>query len=142
MRIFNYKLSRARCTIENAFGILSAKWMVFRRPIMANIELVERITKAIICLHNDLRLTENAKYIPTGLVDSEDETGQIIPEDWRAVIQDDEGGLTNARRIEGNHYTFDAGKSREDSKDYLSSEKGQVAWQWQYVRNCAPLGKF
>ena len=135
-RIFNYRLSRARRTIENAFGILSAKWRVFRRPIRANVELVERITKATVCLHNYLRLTENAKYIPTGFVDSEDETGQIIPGDWRAVIQDDEGGLINARKIGGNRYTFDAGRSREDFKDYFSSEKGQVAWQWQHVRNC------
>lgn len=92
---------------------------VFRKPIRANVELVERITKATVCLHNSLRLTENAKYIPTGFVDSEDETGQIIPGDWRAVIQDDKGGLTNGKKIEGHHYTFDAGKSREDSMQRL-----------------------
>ena len=78
-RIFNYRLSRARRTIENAFGILSAKWRVFRRPIRENVDLVETITKATVCLHKYLRLTENAKYIPTGFVDSEDETGQTIP---------------------------------------------------------------
>ena len=45
-RIYNYRLSRARQTIENAFGILSANWRIFRRPIRASTDLVEKITKA------------------------------------------------------------------------------------------------
>lgn len=59
-RIFNYRLSRARRTIENTFGILSAMWRIFRVPIRASVETVEGATKAAICLHNYLQLTDNA----------------------------------------------------------------------------------
>lgn len=90
-RIYNYRLSRARRTIENAFGILAAKWRIFRRAIRADVALVEKIVQATICLHNYLRLTENANYTPAGFVDCEDSSGNIIPGDWRSEVSGDEG---------------------------------------------------
>lgn len=91
--IFNYRLSQCRRTIENSFGILSARWRIFRRPIKATTEAVDLITKACICLHNNLRLTDNAHYVPSGCVDSEDSTGNIIQGDWRTVTDGKSGAL-------------------------------------------------
>ena len=44
-RSFNYRLSCASHTIENTFGILAAKFRIYRRPIKTNISLCEKIEK-------------------------------------------------------------------------------------------------
>ena len=60
--IFNYRLSRARTTIKNAFAIVAARH-IFLQPIKANPALV-MIVKACLCLHNYLKLTDNAQSCP------------------------------------------------------------------------------
>ena len=87
--IFNYRLSRARRVIENAFGIMASRWRIFRSPILAKVETVEKIIKAAVCLHNYLRQTEGVLYCPTGFVDSYDSSGKILPGHWRSVVKDD-----------------------------------------------------
>ena len=63
--------------------------------------------QATICLHNYLRLTDNAKYTPVGFVDCEDSSGNLIPGDWRSEVNSDEGGLRHLNQIGGNRYTFE-----------------------------------
>ena len=74
---FNYRLSRSRRVIENAFGILAARWQIFLRPIQSSVETTELIVKAAICLHNFLRQTNSAGYCPGGFADSYDSRGKI-----------------------------------------------------------------
>ena len=59
-RFFNYRLSRARRTIKNAFGILMQRWRVFRKPIIADISTCENVVKATVVLHNFLMCDREA----------------------------------------------------------------------------------
>ena len=68
--VFNYRLSRARRVIEDTFGILVARWRLFRGPIRADKDNVTRYILAAICF-NYLQQTVNASYCPSGFVDSE-----------------------------------------------------------------------
>lgn len=65
-RIFNYRLSRARRVVENAFGILANRWQVFFTAIPLNVLTVEKITYACVLLHNYLlsKKHSNQWYVP------------------------------------------------------------------------------
>ena len=52
--IFNYRLSRARMTVECAFGILAARWRVFHTKICMLPCHVDTIVMAACVLHNYL----------------------------------------------------------------------------------------
>lgn len=54
-RIFNYRLSRARKSVECAFGMLWSKFRVFDKPIACNINKTDDIIKAACILHNFIR---------------------------------------------------------------------------------------
>lgn len=57
-KIFNYRHSRARRTIESSFGILANRWQIFHRSICMLPETVDKITLASVCLHNFIMYEE------------------------------------------------------------------------------------
>eukprot|EP00794_Sanderia_malayensis_P006728 gene6728-7486_t len=151
-RVYNYRVSRARRVIENAFGILVARWRLFRSPIRATKENVTRYVLAAISLHNYLRQTENAMYCPTGFVDAEDSTGRLQPGEWRRVVASDGGSMQSISRARGCRYAKTALEMRgllrthglwlpnDCSENYESPatqllELGSVSWQLEYVRS-------
>ena len=51
-KVFNYRLSKARRVVENAFGLLASRMRIYRKPIIANTSTVVKIIQATVCLHN------------------------------------------------------------------------------------------
>lgn len=88
-KVFNYRFSRARCVIENAFGILVQRWRIFTKPIKMKLEKVESITAACICLHNFIITEEKLQpiferqYVPLQYTDTEDDRGNVRLGEWR-----------------------------------------------------------
>jgi len=62
-KIFNYRLSRARRVVENAFGILSNKFQVLQSEIILPVETVEQITLTYCSLHNFVKSKDGKKYL-------------------------------------------------------------------------------
>jgi hypothetical protein len=54
-RIYNQRLSRARTRVENAFGILSARFRVLRQPMHLNEQTATNVILATCYLHNYIR---------------------------------------------------------------------------------------
>ena len=96
--VYNYRHSRARRVIENAFGILLARWRIYNTPIQAKPENVEKIVLATIALHNYLRQTDNTSYCPNGFIDCERSTSEIIPGHWR---RDSTAATSNDENLHG-----------------------------------------
>lgn len=57
--IFNYRISRARRTIENAFGIMVSQWRILKKPMEGTVENIVSTVQAIVCLHNWIRKGED-----------------------------------------------------------------------------------
>jgi len=53
-RNFNERLSRARKTVECAFGILYSKWRIISKATETAVELADKIVKCICVLHNTI----------------------------------------------------------------------------------------
>ena len=82
-RIYNYRLSRARRIVENAFGILANRFRVFLSPISLSPDNTEKIVLASCVLHNYLRTKSPKRYTPNGCIDTEGiREGIVIEGEW------------------------------------------------------------
>ena len=122
-RIFNYRLSRARRVVENAFGILANRFRVFLTTIPLSPVNAEKIIFASCVLHNYLREKSQARYIPPGFIDSESNEGILKEGDWRS-----QQTLSGLEQQGSNTYSKDVKQVRDEFCLYFN-EKGQVPWQ-------------
>ena len=84
-RIFNYRLSRARRIVENAFGILASRFRVFRGPTMMGTATAEKVVLAATVPHTFMRHHFGEREAFVASADFEDqEGGEMIPGEWRS----------------------------------------------------------
>lgn len=128
-RIFNYRLSRGRRVVENAFGICASRWRIFRRPIIATQETTDEVVKAGTVLHNYLRKRMPSRYNPSSMADRETEDGQLIPGEWRT-----EGEISNLRNVVNvgtcRNSTNEAYAMRNTLRDFFVSPAGVIEKQY------------
>ncbi|KAH9629006.1 hypothetical protein HF086_007491 [Spodoptera exigua] len=118
-KVFNYRLSRARRTVENAFGILRARFRIFQGPMQVQPDMADIIVQAACALHNYLR-TEKSQEIEENYLNSNESHSS-------------QDGLSNIE-IVGRNYCQDAIAVREKFKEYFVSPEGQVPWQMDMIR--------
>ena len=61
-RTYNFYLSQLRIRVEMAFGLLTTKWQIFRRPIGVHLEHLSDICGAAARLHNFVIDNEGRSY--------------------------------------------------------------------------------
>lgn len=127
-RIYNYRISRARRVVENAFGILANRFQVFLTTMQQEPEVVFKIIKAAVCLHNLMRI--RYPQVQNDLADREDENHRLVPGAWR---QDNERLLNLNRKNPGNVDLAVAKRQREVLCAYFNSEAGSVPWQRKMI---------
>jgi hypothetical protein len=140
-RIFNYRLSRARRCIENAFGIMVARFRIFHTTINKFPENIDKVIQACVCLHNFIKKKEdnmasiNRRYCGPTFADHEVD-GVLIEGEWR----NENPGQTALRpinelrrRMGARNFTQTASEYRNYIKDYVNSDAGSVEWQNQAI---------
>lgn len=129
-RIFNYRLSRARRVVENAFGILSSVFRVLRKPMLLEPEKAQSVVMACLYLHNYLRKSSTSRqiYSPQELLDSENK-GRLISGSWRNEQETTSFlPLKNIPR-RSNRTAQDI---RDEFSAYFMTENGKIPWQDEY----------
>lgn len=112
-RIFNYRLSTARRTVECAFGILTKKFGIFQKSIATNVELAEASIRSACVLHNYIRQNEGDGILEKNFLEenrSVNDLPSLIP--------------TSVHRG-----SAEAMKMRDTLKNYFISPVGCVPWQ-------------
>ena len=126
-RIFNYRLSRARRVVENAFGILVKRFRCLLKTLEVSPDQATRITMACVLLHNLMRIRYPTMQNPYG--DRFDRYGRLIRGGWR-----DRPQLIGGPNLPGGNYgTRLARLQRDYLRDYFNSRRGSVPWQHKMV---------
>ncbi|RVE48412.1 hypothetical protein evm_006973 [Chilo suppressalis] len=127
-KIFNYRLSRARHIVENAFGILASRFRIYHTAINLEPKNIEKIVMATCVLHNYLIKHVGGSYAPRECFYEENTAnGTIITEGYNTT----DSNMENLHRTQGNILNY-AKQVRAKFTNYFVNE-GKVSWQHNFV---------
>ncbi|KAK3928211.1 Protein ALP1-like [Frankliniella fusca] len=132
-KIFNYRLSRALRIIENTFGIMAARFQIFRGTIQCCLQTLDRIVMCCVVLHNWLRTQDilnedgHGHYATPDFVDGEDRNGIMVPGQWRNEV-----GAAGMRglQISAVRNATDQAKEVRSAFTYHFMKGGSIPFQW------------
>ena len=117
VQIFNYRLSRARRIVENAFGILAQRFRLYNRRLQLKPTTVKFIVKATCVLHNYLR--EHSTIAAT--------YANLNPN--HIPYLGTNGAIIRLEALNGYRSAKEARIIRNKFKQYFNSPEGAVTWQ-------------
>lgn len=115
-RVFNYRLSRGRKSVECAFGMLVSKFRLFEGPICCKEETINCIIKTACVLHNFIRIKQGIFTHPKQF-EKQQENSQISNTQVQQIIRP----LSEAQQ------------NREKLCDYFMSPAGSIPYQWNTI---------
>ena len=129
--VYNYRISRGRRVVENAFGIMANRWRCLLTTLYQSPDVVRSIVECCVVLHNLMRIRNPA--IHSAEVDHEDRNYNVIPGIWRQEV--DVHNTDNPPPDTGRNRATQAAK---DMRLYLQryfndQRRGGVPWQDQMI---------
>ena len=126
-RIFNYRLSRARRVVENAFGILANRFGILLTTMQHHHETVRIIVEACCILHNLMRT--RYPVLQNRLVEHTVSDENLLPGVWRDGLNLQDTIIAHGP----NTASRDGKRLRNLLKHWCNSTAGSVVWQERMV---------
>lgn len=127
--VFNYRLSRARHIVENAFGILASRFRIFQTSINLEPWNVEKVVMGACALHNFLIQYQSSTYAPPNYIYQENSNdGSIIS----TGVDSSQSNMIPLHRRAGNICT-DAKTVRNDFHFNYFMNEGKIPWQDKHI---------
>ena len=121
-KIFNYRLSRARRVVENAFGIMSNNWRILLTCIQLDPDKTRDIVSSCVCLHNLSRMRARNPVNEFG--DRPNRDGTVIEGEWRTW-----GMMMDMDRIGAPRNPTQVAKRQRQYLTQYFVGPGKVPWQ-------------
>jgi DDE superfamily endonuclease len=120
--VFNYRLSRARRMVENAFGMLANRFRIYRAPMFVHPNTARKVVLATTALHNFLTDCKQVEAAEASI--DEDENSDDGGDDDNA----DNRALQPLRAATGGRINRDAKALRDTLSEYFMAA-GRVPLQ-------------